>query len=73
MRVNLTGFDREDSAKLHGAHIHEYGDFSEGCDSTGGHYNPFGVLHGAPDDSPEFRSNKTTFGPRTTYRNLSDK
>ena len=32
---------------LHGFHIHELGDLSEGCASTGGHYNPKGVDHGA--------------------------
>ncbi|XP_017319380.1 extracellular superoxide dismutase [Cu-Zn] [Ictalurus punctatus] len=26
-------------------HIHQYGDLSEGCTSTGGHYNPGGVDH----------------------------
>lgn len=31
---------------LHGFHIHKYSDFSEGCDSTGGHFNPENVNHG---------------------------
>ena len=31
---------------LHGLHVHEWGDTSEGCLSAGGHYNPFGVAHG---------------------------
>lgn len=26
-------------------HIHQYGDLNRGCDSTGGHYNPYGVHH----------------------------
>lgn len=26
-------------------HIHQYGDLSQGCSSTGGHYNPFGEYH----------------------------
>lgn len=26
-------------------HIHQYGDLQQGCDSTGGHYNPQGVNH----------------------------
>lgn len=32
----------------HGIHIHEYGDFSNGCDSFGGHYNPYNETHGEP-------------------------
>lgn len=26
-------------------HIHQYGDLSQGCGSTGGHYNPYGEDH----------------------------
>lgn len=32
-----------------GFHIHEYGDFSQGCLSFGAHYNPAGTSHGAMD------------------------
>lgn len=32
-------------AKATAAHIHQYGDLSQGCDSTGGHYNPYNVDH----------------------------
>ena len=34
---------------MHGIHIHEFGDLSDGCDSAGGHYNPDGVDHGDLD------------------------
>ena len=34
---------------LHGLHIHEFGDMSDGCKSMGGHYNPDGVDHGDID------------------------
>lgn len=33
----------------HGFHIHTYG-AEISCGAAGGHYNPFGVTHGAPDD-----------------------
>ena len=35
---------------LHGFHIHEKADFSNGCQSAGPHYNPFSKTHGAPED-----------------------
>ena len=31
---------------LHGFHIHEYGDLTEGCMSSCAHFNPYGVVHG---------------------------
>lgn len=36
---------------LHGFHIHEFADFSRGCASAGGHYNPFNKLHGGATSS----------------------
>ena len=38
----------------HGFHVHEYGDFSSGCTSAGGHYNPLGRKHGAPTDQERY-------------------
>lgn len=35
----------------HGLNIHELGDLSQGCTSTGDHYNPRNCKHGAPEDS----------------------
>ena len=37
------------SPGLHGFHIHETGDLSDECRGAGGHYNPGGTNHGAPD------------------------
>ncbi|XP_046545971.1 superoxide dismutase [Cu-Zn]-like [Haliotis rubra] len=48
--VNLKGFPLSDPLTKHGYHVHEYGDLSNGCTSTGGHYNPLNMTHGAPYD-----------------------
>ncbi|XP_077999730.1 uncharacterized protein LOC144452504 [Glandiceps talaboti] len=50
INVDLTGFDPSGSGQ-HGFHVHEYGDLSNGCQSTGGHYNPFNKNHGDPSAS----------------------
>merc|ERR1719188_1526728 len=44
---DLTGCGKEG---LHGFHIHDKADFSNGCASAGPHYNPFNKTHGAPED-----------------------
>lgn len=35
----------------HGIHIHEFGDLSDGCESTGEHYNPTSITHAGPEDN----------------------
>ncbi|KAK6941984.1 Superoxide dismutase, copper/zinc binding domain, partial [Dillenia turbinata] len=39
------------SPGLHGFHIHSLGDTTNGCNSTGPHFNPLKKNHGAPSDS----------------------
>ncbi|CAH1775316.1 unnamed protein product, partial [Owenia fusiformis] len=51
IKVSLQGFDTTDANIYHGFHVHGTGDLSNGCQSTGGHYNPFSKTHGAPSDS----------------------
>ena len=31
---------------LHGFHVHEYGDLTDGCSSSCSHFNPYNKLHG---------------------------
>jgi superoxide dismutase, Cu-Zn family len=39
----LSGFQAH---ATHAIHIHEFGDLRKGCESLGGHYNPYGTVHG---------------------------
>lgn len=46
VKVRITGL----APGLHGFHLHEYGDTTNGCMSTGAHFNPNNMTHGAPGD-----------------------
>ncbi|KAI8573559.1 hypothetical protein RHMOL_Rhmol01G0286900 [Rhododendron molle] len=46
VNVRITGL----APGPHGFHLHEYGDTTNGCVSTGAHFNPNKLTHGAPED-----------------------
>lgn len=46
VNVRVTGL----TPGLHGFHLHEFGDTTNGCISTGAHFNPNNMTHGAPGD-----------------------
>jgi len=53
-KVRITGSLKNftpNSNGLRGFHIHEYGDATNGCMSSGSHYNPEGQSHGAPHEA----------------------
>ncbi|KAJ8470416.1 hypothetical protein OPV22_024759 [Ensete ventricosum] len=49
--TTVTGTISGLKAGLHGFHVHALGDTTNGCMSTGPHFNPAGKEHGAPDDA----------------------
>lgn len=42
---DLEGFPAEPNASSRAIHVHQFGDLSQGCESTGPHYNPTSVQH----------------------------
>ncbi|KAH8398198.1 hypothetical protein KR215_011800 [Drosophila sulfurigaster] len=49
--VKITGEVTGLSKGLHGFHVHEFGDSTNGCTSAGAHFNPHKKQHGAPTDN----------------------
>ncbi|KAM3939495.1 extracellular superoxide dismutase [Cu-Zn]-like [Leptodactylus fuscus] len=41
----IEGFPLDSTESYRAIHIHNFGDLSNGCGSTGGHYNPFSTHH----------------------------
>ncbi|XP_048219837.1 extracellular superoxide dismutase [Cu-Zn] [Perognathus longimembris pacificus] len=42
---DLEGFPAEPNGSSRAIHVHQFGDLSQGCESTGPHYNPLAVEH----------------------------
>lgn len=49
-KTSITGQVKGLAPGKHGFHIHQFGDYTNGCMSAGGHFNPCNQTHGGPDD-----------------------
>lgn len=77
-RTRITYDFRGLTPGLHGFHIHQYGDLTEGCRSACAHFNPTGESHGGPysktrhaGDLGNVRSSSGVASGSITVKNLS--
>lgn len=63
---DLEGFPAEPNGSSHAIHVHEFGDMSQGCESTGPHYNPLSVQH--PQHPGDFGNFAVRDGSLWKYR-----
>ncbi|KAM6971959.1 extracellular superoxide dismutase [Cu-Zn] [Aplochiton taeniatus] len=74
--LRLHGFPSGSSPEPRAVHIHQYGE-TEGCDLTGGHYNPYKIPHPShPGDFGNFeahqgRINKAIHSEATLFGGMS--
>jgi Cu-Zn family superoxide dismutase len=50
---HLKGFPKAHTR--YAIHIHEFGDLRQGCESLGGHFNPYHATHGSPQQNRQKR------------------